>query len=66
LNGLPVLPGVGAGAAPIVNKAPPAGAAGAVTPNGDVGVVPPECVKLKPPGVGGCGRLELPTAGEAG
>jgi len=48
-----------------VNKVPPAGGAGAVALNGDVGVDPPECVKLNPLGVG-CGRFELPTAGEAG
>jgi hypothetical protein len=65
LNVLPAPPGAGAGGAPIVNRAPPVGGAGAVALNGDVGVVPPECEKLNPPDVG-CGRLEVPTAGEPG
>lgn len=68
--GLAPEPGpVAAGAAPIVNRAPFAGAAGeAVTPKGDPDGTCPKLTPLppKPPGVVGAGRLTLPPAGEAG
>jgi len=65
-------PGGGVGAAPIVNNVPPTGGGGAAPPalNGNVDCAacpnPPPAPLPNPPGVGGCGRLELPAAGDAG